>query len=180
MKTHTFRPTSNRQDIFSELSKNVEGVCAKARRHGLKARGVTFFLKTQDFQYYTRSIELPIALSDATELLRAITLVFDEVYDERIVYRASGITLRLLLADTRKTYDLFGEVKAEEERSDGTLRAVDAMNQRYGRHTVFLASSLKAVSQREESLASREGRRTRMPVEARRKTLNIPYLGKVH
>ncbi len=180
MKTHTFRPTTQRNEIFAELSKNVEGVCAKARRHGLKARGLTFFLKTQDFQYYARSIELPVALSDATELLRAIDRLFDDVYDERVLYRASGITLRLLSADTQKTYDLFGETKAEEERSEGKLKAVDAMNQRYGRNTVFLASSLKAVSVREQSLASRAGRRTRMPVEARKKTLNIPYLGKVH
>lgn len=179
MKTHTFRPTHARSEIFSELSRNVEAACAKARRYGVKAKALSFFLKTQEFQYYARSLELPLPLSDPAELLRLIAAEFDEVYDESILYRASGITLRSLSVDRATTYDLFGEVKEEEDRSLGKLKAIDDMNRRYGRHTVFLGSSMKAVSVREDSLTSRHGRRARMPVEARKKTLDIPYLGKV-
>lgn len=179
MKTHTFKPTTVRSEIFAELSKNVEAACAKARRYGVKAKALSFYLKTQEFTYFGRQLELPIALNDPAEIIRFIDSEFDEVYDPSVLYRASGITLRSLVVESQMTYDLFGEVKAEEERSKGTLTAIDALNKRYGRHTVFLASSMKAVEKREESLRTREGRRVAMPIEARKKTIDIPFLGKV-
>ncbi len=176
MKTHTFRPTSHRSQILSELSKNVEGVCAKARRYGVSSKGFSFYLKTQDFTYQTRSIDLPIALNDASELMRLIDCEFDEVYDESVLYRATGITLRSLVMQKEITHDLFGEIEKETEKSKGKLDAIDAMNRRYGKHTVFLASSLSALN-----VPSRVGtqRKIRMGIEERKKTLNIPYLGKV-
>lgn len=176
MKTHTFRPTSHRSQILSELSKNVEGVCAKARRYGVSSKGFSFYLKTQDFTYQTRSIDLPIALNDASELMRLIDCEFDDVFDESVLYRATGITLRSLVMQKEITHDLFGEIEKETKKSKGKLSAIDAMNRRYGKHTVFLASSLTALN-----VPSRAGtqRKIRMGIEERKKTLNIPYLGKV-
>lgn len=179
MKTHTFKPTTVRSVIFAELSKNIEAACAKARRYGVKAKALSFYLKTQEFTYHARQIELPVALNDPAEIVRRIDARFDEVYDASIMYRASGITLRALVVESNMTYDLFGELIAEEERSKGTLAAVDSLNKRYGRHTVFLASSMHAVQKREASLTAREGRRVAMPIEARKKTIDIPFLGKV-
>ena len=179
MKTHTFKPTTIRKDIFSELSKNVEAACAKARRHGVKAKALSFYLKTQEFTYAGRQLELAVALSDPGELLRLIDQEFDDIYDPSICYRASGITLRALVGEEGMVPDLFGAQEAMDARMDKKLDAIDKLNKRYGRHTVFLASSLKAVTVREQSLASRAGIRTRMPIEARKKTINIPFLGKV-
>lgn len=179
MKTHTFRPTRDRAVILAELSKNVEAACAKARRHGTKAKALSFYLKTQEFTYSGRQLELPVALDDPAELLRLIDQEFDEVYDPMVLYRASGVTLRSLVLPEGMTKDLFGTQEDADARAKGRLTAIDRLNRRYGRHTVFLASSLAAVAAREESLKSRLGRRARMPIEARKKTIDIPFLGKV-
>ena len=180
MKTHTFRATRDRAQIISELSKNVEAACAKARRYGVRAKALSFYLKTQEFQYYGRQMDLPISLNDPSEILRAIMMQFDEVYEPSIEYRATGVTLRALVVERAMTYDLFGAMKREEEHSQGKLRAVDAINRRYGRYTIVLASSLPAVAVRENSLEGRRGRRVAMDIDDRKKTLDIPYLGKVH
>lgn len=180
MKTHSFKATTDRTKIFAELSKNVEAACAKARRHGVRVKAISFFLKTQEFQYYGRAIELPVALSDPSEMLRAIAVQFDEVYAPGILYRATGITLRSLVVERALTYDLFGEIRKEEEESKGKLKAVDGLNRRYGRHTVYLASSMQAIEAQEGALKSREGKRVSLGVEERKKTIDIPYLGKVH
>src|SRR4029450_9026967 len=51
-KTKTFTPpTSDREFLLAQLSKNVENACIKARRHKLEARRVSFFLRTQDFRH---------------------------------------------------------------------------------------------------------------------------------
>jgi len=179
MKTHTFRPTHDREAIFAELSKNVEAACIKARRHKVKAKALSFYLKTQEFTYFGRQLDLPVALDDPSELLRLIGYEFDEVYDPLVLYRASGITLRSLSIEGTMTRDLFGTQEAVDAKNEMKLAAVDRLNQRYGRHTVFLASSLTAVHTREDSLKKRGARHARMPVEARKKTIDIPFLGKV-
>ncbi len=179
MKTHTFRPTTARAQIFSELSKNVEAACAKARRHRVKARALSFYLKTQEFTYAGRQLSLPVALADPSEILRLIDREFDDVYEPGILYRASGITLRTLVPDGEVVLDLFGAQEDMDAKTENAHRAIDALNRRYGRHTVFLASSLNAVSVRERSLEGRTGQRARMAIDIRKKTLDIPYLGKV-
>jgi len=179
MKTHTFKPTTRRDEIFSELSKNVEAACAKARRHRVKAKAISFYLKTQEFTYAGRQLELPVALDDAREVLRLVDAEFDEVYDPGILYRASGITLRSLIQSGEVTNDLFGEQEKADTKALGAHKAIDALNKRYGRHTVFLASSLKAVLVKEHSLKGRSTMRAPMPVDAWKKTIDIPYLGKV-
>ena len=96
-----------------------------------------------------------------------------------ILYRASGVTLRSLVVGNHVTKDLFGDQDAVDVRTEGKLSAVDRLNHKYGRHTVFLASSLSAVHAREKSLTERSVRTARMPIEARKKTIDIPFLGKV-
>ena len=179
MKTHTFRPTTRRHEIFSELSKNVEAACVKARRHGVKAKALSFYLKTQEFTYHGRQLELPVALADPAEMLRLIDQEFDDVYDPSVMYRASGVTLRSLVVLDRVTHDLFGEQERFDQKTDAAHGAIDALNRRYGAHTVFLASSLGAVHTQEESHRKRGNRRAAMSIEARKKTIDIPFLGKV-
>lgn len=173
MKTHTFRPTRDREAIYAELSKNVEAACVKARRHGVKARAISFYLKTQEFTYYGRQLVLPVPLHDARDVLRAIDGLFDEVYDADTLYRASGITLRSLVRDAGRTFDLFGEEAAHDARSAALLHAVDAVNRRYGRHTVVLGSSMQAVPE------ARVRPGPVLPKHYRGKSLSIPYLGTV-
>src|SRR4030095_6694656 len=50
-KVKTFTtPSSDRNFVFSQLSKNIESACIKARRYRLAAQGAAIFLKTQQFR----------------------------------------------------------------------------------------------------------------------------------
>ena len=91
MMTRTFTPPSTDRDfIFSQLSKNVEGACAKVRRAGMKASALSFYLKTQEFTYHGVQLDLPAAYDAPPEMLKAIRTRFDEVYAEGVPYRASA------------------------------------------------------------------------------------------
>ena len=71
-KTKTFTPPSrNREFVFSQLSKNIENACIKARRHKLAAPKYIFFLKTQDFQYQGGEIELGRATNIPQEIINS-------------------------------------------------------------------------------------------------------------
>lgn len=179
MVTRTFSPPStDRAYIFSQLSKNIEGACVKVRRAGMKASALTFYLKTQEFTYHSVQIDLPAAFDAPPRILAAVLERFDEVYAPGILYRASGVTLRALRNEDSVTPDLFGAYEEEKERS-GAFRAQDSVNQKFGRNTMYLGSSMEALARPEASYrkkiihafvpASRDGK----------KSLNIPFLGSV-
>lgn len=181
-KTKTFTPPSrDERFIFSQLSKNIENACIKARRWGLASPSIFFFLKTQDFKYHGCSVTLSHATCVPQDILAAVQRHFPRVYKKGALYRATGVTL-MKLEDAGKTQlDLFGSVltsKAVEE----VFESIDAICERYGKHTVFLASSFRAMQS-----AAHLGERGDVPRralsgfkgETARRRLGIAYLGEV-
>ena len=144
-KTKTFTPPSrDAAFVFSQLSKNIENACIKARRWNLATPEVFFFLKTQDFKYHGYEIKLPYATSVPQDILREVSRFFSRVFDKEKLYRATGITLMKLRPASEVQLDLFGKVK-ESEGLKLVFGGIDAISKRYGKHAVFLGSSLKAV-----------------------------------
>lgn len=180
MMTRTFTPPSADRDfIFSQLSKNVEGACAKIRRTDMKASALSFYLKTQEFTYHGVQLDLPAAYDAPPEMLNAIRARFDEVYAEGIPYRASGVTLRCLRGEDAVTPDLFGAY-AESQEKEGAFRAQDSVNQRYGRNTMYLGSSMQALVRPEAKYRTKVSPGFLPATKDRKKSLDIPYLGIAH
>lgn len=172
MKTRTFSPPSmDREYIFSQLSKNVEAACVKLRKEGLRAHALSFYLKTQEFTYHGVQMDFPVALSEPSQLLAHIEKRFNEVYATEILYRASGVTLRSLVPSVSVTPDLFGEFKQISDKQE-TFSTLDSLNKKFGRHTVFLASSMRALGVETRDTFLRAG-------PQHKKRINIPYLGEV-
>ncbi|HEY4489208.1 MAG TPA: DNA polymerase IV [Candidatus Paceibacterota bacterium] len=176
LKTHTFKPTRDRECILSQLSANLEAACAKARRHKVKARLCRFYLKTQSFTYASLTLDLQVSLADPREFLRAIQARFDDVYEPGEMYRATGIGLYALTNDASVTPDLFG-ASSRVDREAPLIGAIDRMNHKYGRHTIFLGGSFGAILGGE---TSRKEPRLILPIHQRKKTISIPHLGIVH
>lgn len=180
MKTQTFTPpSSDRAFILSQLARNIEGACAKARRHNVKARSASFYLKTQDFTYGGLSIELSLPLADPREFQRLVEAEFDRVFEEGILYRATGFTLRTITAEDAVMNDLFGDSVRAQAKSR-ILETVDGLNHTFGSNTVHFASSFTARADgdaHQEKRARRARAKISLSIEQKRKSLNIPYLG---
>jgi DNA polymerase-4/DNA polymerase V len=183
MTTRTWKPpSSNRAFVLSHLSKNVEQVCAKARAHQMRAKGISFYLKTQEFTYHNVSLELASPTADPIEVMKYVGEHFDEIYAPGIVYRASGITLRGLIKEGAMVPDLFG-VSVEAEKRDRIYKTVDALNKSQGKQTLFLGSSMGAFIHAEVSENRERSRRTLhrshldLGITRKRKTLSLPYMG---
>ncbi len=182
LKSFTFRPSRDRTFILSQLAKNVEGACAKARRHGVKGKVARFYLKNQEFQYSAYSFELSVALNDPREFIGFIEAHFDEVFTPGVEYRASGFSLYSITADHAETADLFGESVRILERKP-SLDAIDSLNKRFGSGTIFFAESMQAVQageERAEERAKRSRKKITLTGERRKKNLSIPYVGIAH
>jgi DNA polymerase-4/DNA polymerase V len=181
-KTKTFTPPSSDPTfVLSQLSKNVENACIKARRWKLASTRIFFFLKTQDFQYRGCEVRLPRATALPHELLRAIKMHVPSVWRGGLAYRATGIILLDLVGDADTQLDLFGA--AEESRAVARVyERMDEIAEKYGKHAVFLGSSWKAMT-----YAAHAGDRgdiakratTLFKGETARRRLGVPMLGEV-
>lgn len=177
MVSRTFRPTKDRNILLSQLSKNIERATAKARRHGVSARGVRFYVKTQEFRYYGLNLTFNASLTDPREILKVVAQHLDEVYEPGILYRATGVTLYSLTADHAVIPDLFGDYARIETKAP-IIEVVDRVNQKYGRHTLYLGESMVALNAEGRAISSRKGKqKVGLGIEQKKKTLNIPYLG---
>ncbi len=181
-KTKTFTPPSRDEKfVFSQLSKNIENACIKARRWDLVTKRISFFLKTQDFRYVGLEILLPHATNVPQDILREVARVFPQVFQKGRLYRASGITLMRLMESTHEQLDLFGKV-VESGDARKVFESVDSVSARYGKHAVFLGSSFDAMR-----FGAHLGERGDTPErtkhlfkgETARRRLEVPYLGEV-
>ncbi|MEI6304529.1 MAG: DNA polymerase IV [Candidatus Taylorbacteria bacterium] len=181
-KTKTFTPPSmDKSFIFSQLSKNVENACIKLRRHHLYTKRFTFFLKTQDFRYHALELKLSQTVCIPEKIIETIREVWNTIYRTGIQYRATGVTLMELSHENISTIDMFGHSEILDHVQK-IHEAVDHIDQRYGKHSVFLGSSFRAMndgahrgSRGEES----ERRSKLLKGETKRKRIGIPFLGQV-
>jgi DNA polymerase-4/DNA polymerase V len=181
-KTKTFTPPSNdAKFIYSQLSKNVENACIKARRWKLATPAIFFFLKTQDFRYHGCEVKLPHTTCIPSEILNEIKKYFPHVYRTGVRYRATGITLLKLADNTSLQLDLFGAVQ-ESQGFKQVFESIDAISAKYGKHAVFLGSSFDAMK-----FGAHLGERGDSPSRTRdlfrgettRRRLSIPMMGEV-
>lgn len=181
-KTKTFTPPStDKEFIFSQLSKNVENACIKARRHNLASKEIFFFLKTQDFHYHGLELKLSGPSSTPIEILTAIKNNFSRIFKTKTLYRATGIVLMKLADYHNAQLDLFGQaVKVEDWKQ--IYQKIDEIDRKFGKHTVYLGTSATAMHQ--GSHRNERGdvaRRTNdlFKGENTRQRLGIPMLGEV-
>ena len=141
-KTKTFTPPSSEKDfVKAQLIRNLESAFIKIRRHKLRARVMSVFLKGQDFQ----SLGVEAALDRSTSsILDAVGLageLFESVFRAGTLYRSTGVVLSKLEADRTMQYSLFDDVPKIEsmKRID---RVMDDINEHYGKHALHLGTSL--------------------------------------
>jgi len=181
-KTKTFTPPSRDATfVFSQLSKNVENACIKARRWHLASSEIFFFLKTQDFKYHGCEVRLSHPTSVPQEVLSQVRTHFEKVWRPATLYRATGIVLLKLRSSEHVQLDLFGSV-VRSEAMRMVFESVDSISHRFGKHAVFLGSSLEA-----SAFGAHLGERGDMPSRTRelfrgetvRRRIGIPSLGEV-
>jgi len=182
-KVKTFTPPSNdREFVFSQLSKNVENACMKARRYNLEAKEIIFFLRTQDFLDSGLRIKFSRPTSFPNEIMAEIDTVLNEIFNPRCSYRATGIWLFNLKNCDNKQLDIFG-AHLRIEKMSRLFASMDKVRLKYGKHTLFLGTSFMAnkFGQHLGDRGDLPERKTRLlPGETARKRLGIPmFVGEV-
>jgi DNA polymerase-4/DNA polymerase V len=170
--TRTFFPMStDRQIVFSELSKNIETACVRMRRHELLTSSITFFVKTSDFKYFGRELRLPFFTDNPIDILDSILPLFDAVFVKGLRYRATGVTLSYLRPSDKCEQDLFGVQKQTQLRGK-LMDTFDKIRNLYGTRSIFLGASMHAMTRKEQRNVAGEA-------TAYEYNLPVPFMGEV-
>ncbi|HEU4677273.1 MAG TPA: hypothetical protein VFS75_00980, partial [Candidatus Paceibacterota bacterium] len=115
------------------------------------------------------------------ELVRLARESFHKVFKRGTPYRATGAVLMDLGPERSLQLDLFGSV-ASAEKWKPVYATVDGLDERFGKHTVYLGSTWKAMHTK-----AHENERGDAPARAKellrgenaRQRIGIPMLGDV-
>ncbi len=153
-KTKTFHPATNdKVFLLSELSKHVEDACRKIRHYKLLAKKFSFFLKSQDFKYYSFAVDLPIPTNSPEPIVALIRTHFNKVWSVGVIYRTTGTTLFELVSSEVIQRDLFGGL-AEETKLEQVHKQIDFLENKFGKRVVYLASTHKALRKKRQGTDS--------------------------
>ncbi|HTP56974.1 MAG TPA: DNA polymerase IV [Candidatus Paceibacterota bacterium] len=140
-KFKTFTPPStDAAFVFSQLSRNIENACIKVRRYDLAVREAVFLLRTQQFDHAGIEVELSDATPVPGPIIAAAREAFRTLWKPGTQYRATGVVFTKLESDDRRQPDLFG-AHVGIERSRRVYQSADALDAKYGKHTVYVATS---------------------------------------
>jgi DNA polymerase-4/DNA polymerase V len=175
MKTFT-PPSADRNFIFSQLSKNIENACIKARRYKLAAAGALFLLRSQNFEDRGMEVKFLRPTAIPGDIIEFAERCFAALFNPNRLYRSTGVVLLKLTENKVIQLDLFGEA----QRITGMTRLyeiIDKVNHKYGKHKIYLGSSF-AANKFSQHLGSRgdtpERTKTLFLGETRRRRLGIP------
>ena len=165
--------TTDREFMYSELSRNIEIICMRLRDHGLYAGAASIFFKYGRHTYSSASKRFPWQTNNPSDMLLFLEEEIKGLYERGIAYRGTGITVMELRNETTIQYDLFGEQENIIEKKE-ILDAVDSIHRRYGTSALSLASSLGSYSWRKKDVIGRVSK------DAYIWNLPLPYMGEVY
>ncbi|MBI2439923.1 MAG: DNA polymerase IV [Lentisphaerae bacterium] len=176
-KCKTFTaPSANREFIAAMLIRNLESAFIKLRRHRLRARAIAVILRERDFSETGLEAALSRATAATHEAVPLAKALFARVFQDGKEYRATTIILGKLEPDELAQPDLF-EDRLRIDKLAQVSQAVDAVNERFGKHTLSLGSCLFLERHRQTERDERPVRKAALlPGETRRRRLAIPRL----
>jgi DNA polymerase-4 len=127
-----------RDDITPCLLRLSERVGGRARRYGYKGKTVTLTVRYADFKTFTRQATLPSSTNDTGEIYRCTVAILDGIRLRNSI-RLLGVSLSSLGKDDNQM-SLFQDT--EREKSVARAKAMDAVNDKFGEHSITFASTL--------------------------------------
>jgi DNA polymerase-4 len=127
-----------RDEIVNCLLMLSEKVGRRARRYGHKGKKITLTVRYADFKTFTKQTTLPAHTNDTGEIYHAAVAILDGIRLRKSI-RLLGISLSALGKDDSQM-SLFRD--PGRERKAAMAKAMDAVNDKFGEHTITYASTI--------------------------------------
>ena len=147
MYSRTFaHMTDSKTILMRELSNYASAATRRMREQGSLCRTVSVFLATnrhrEDLPQYCAddTIRLTTATDDSTQIIHSVSVLLDRLFRNGYQYKQAGVILGQLQHSDAVQLDLFAPDQAQEQAKQKRLmRAIDGINQRFGRNQIHFA-----------------------------------------
>ena len=139
------RPVLTRQELEEAVATYAARAAEKMRRQNLATRELMVFFHTNkhkpgDPQYIAQqTVHLPVASADSGRLIAAARFAVSKIWKGGYSYKKAGVMLLDLTPAASVQPGLFNA--PDDDRSKARMAAIDALNARFGRDTLFYATS---------------------------------------
>jgi DNA polymerase V len=146
MRGRTFgADTRDKHVIEAALATLTASAAFRLRREGLLARQASLFLSNNrhkpGFRSWNETVGLSTPTADTGILISRLSEVLSAIHNPDYDYHRAGVILSNFIPKKAVQSDLFGQVDtAAVDDSDQRMRAVDAINQRYGKDSLRYAA----------------------------------------
>ncbi|MCG9698479.1 Y-family DNA polymerase [Shewanella sp. Isolate11] len=128
------------QDLVQALSKHAAIVAAKARQQRSHCKSMILFANNSPHDAlpvnYKTIVEFPCPTNCTAELTRAVSAAAPKLFKPGVRYYKIGVGLLDLASESYQQFDLFDVPQGNPQ----LMQALDGINGRYGRDTLFLAA----------------------------------------
>jgi DNA polymerase V len=151
------KPITAFEDLRSIVATYASRLAQKLRDDGLKTKSLLVEIRTNPFRpdqpQYSNSavINLPCAVEDEVSLIKAAAKGLESIFRRGFAYHKAGVMgLDLVSRDHQVQLDFFAELPTEDPRNVSLTDAIDHINDRFGRGTVYQAACGKRLSWRDQ------------------------------
>jgi DNA polymerase V len=155
-------PVTDLASLKESVTLYTSQAAEKARKQGSYANSITVFIQTSPFAqqpYYgnSQTVALPSPSNDTRLLVRTALWILNRLYRPGLTYQKAGVLLNDLVPVAGMQRDLFFGSDTQTAKSEQVMATMDAVNRRYGRQTLKLASEgFKAPWKMKQALLSPE------------------------
>ena len=142
-RTSSFEPmTADQSFLWAHTVHQLERALEGLQEDHQLAGEITLYLRDRDFMHYSFSERLPSSTKSFSVLLEALKRIWKGHFPRNLAFRSTGITLTRLALDTGTQFTLF-EDPGRIIRRDHLEETKQCIRDRYGRHSIRAASSLR-------------------------------------
>lgn len=161
LRSRTFGEDTREASVVEAALASFAATAAfRLRRSSQLTRRAGIFIDTNKhkpgFRRWSREIVYQVPTADSGRLITDVVGLFGDVYNPNMSYHRAGVWLQDFAPAGQLQIDLLGTVDpAEHDRVSSRMRAMDGLNERFGKRTIrYAAEDLAATWQPKHQLRS--------------------------
>lgn len=142
--------TQDRNLIAAHLSHHTTRMATELATKRYLAQRLTVFLTLKSFASRAVETRFDDPTANVFAFSRAVREAFAQLYSPGEFYRGCGVIATEIRPAAERSLDLFGEV-FDDDRKEKLMETVDALNKKYGNHTVSMLAAMSAMKKKTRS-----------------------------
>ena len=126
--------SSDKAYLKNSINYHIHSACSKLRKLEAKTLEIGVLLRTKDYRVFVKKEMLNKALDFELEISKIIFRLFDEIYDENLIYRSSGVFFEKLVYNEAQQGFLFNE--EVDERKEKLSQCFDKLEAKFGKNII--------------------------------------------